>query len=106
MRHCLLVALVLTFGLTEPVWAESGTAMPRVGKSCPSAITNPASTACSPAIGHVLPLSVPGSRAPLGITDRASTVWRVRIAPSRPLPGRYVMPRGYYRSGEYCVQNR
>ena len=36
MRHRLLVALVLTFGLTETVWPESGDAMPRVGKSGPS----------------------------------------------------------------------
>ena len=107
MRHRLLVALVLTFGLTETVWAESGDAMPRVGKSCPSGYHKSGeycvqgSDRAKPAIERT------GKSCPFGYYRSGEYCMAgsegAKAAITRQGSS---CPSGYYRSGEYCMQNR
>jgi hypothetical protein len=107
MRHCLLVALVLTCGLTGTVWAESGDAMPRVGKSCPSGYFKSGeycvqgSDRAKPAIERA------GKSCPSGYYRSGEYCMagseRAKAAITRQGSS---CPRGYYRSGEYCVANQ
>lgn len=107
MRHCLLVALVLTLAFTGTVWAESGDAMPRVGKSCPSGYFKSGeycvqgSDRAKPAIERA------GKSCPSGYyrSGEYCMAGSERAKPAITRQGSSC-PRGYYRSGEYCMQNR
>ena len=107
MRHCLLVALVLTCTLTGTVSAESGTAMPRVGSSCPSGYFKSGeycvqgSDRAKPAIERA------GKSCPSGYyrSGEYCMAGSERAKPAITRQGASC-PRGSYRSGEYCMQNR
>jgi hypothetical protein len=107
MHHCKLVALVLTLAFTGTVWAESGTAMPRVGKSCPSGYHKSgeycvqSSDRAKPAIERT------GKSCPSGYYRSGEYCMAgsegAKAAITRQGSS---CPSGYYRSGEYCMQNR
>jgi len=107
MRQLLLVALVLTFDLTGAAWAESGTAIPCAGKSCPSGYYKSGeycvqgSDRAKPAIERA------GRSCPLGYY-RSGDYCMATSDKTRPAITRQgnSCPLGYYRSGEYCVKNR
>jgi hypothetical protein len=77
MRTVLIGVLALTAWVAGTVYAESRTAMPRVGKSCPSGDYR-SGQYCMAGSESAKP----------AITRQGSSC-----------------PSGYYRSGDYCVQN-
>ena len=107
MRHRLRVGLVLTFGLTETVWAESGDAMPRVGKSGPSGY-HKSGEYCVQGSDRARPaIERAGKSCPSGYY-RSGDYCMAGSERAKPAITRQgsSCPRGYYRSGEYCVASQ
>lgn len=88
MRCQLLSALVLTYALIGTAWAESGTAMPRVGKSCPSGYFK-SGEYCAQGSDRATPaMSESGGHARRGTTEQGTTAWLTWTRPSRPSRGK------------------
>ena len=107
MRHHLLLAFVLTCTLIGTVSAESGTAMPRVGKSCPSGYFKSGEYCVQGSDGAKPAIERAGRSCPTGYyrSGEYCMAGSERAKPANPRQGSSC-PRGYYRSGEYCMQNR
>ena len=107
MRVKTLFLLAFSICISAPVKAEDRSAMPRVGKSCPSGYYKSGeycvqgSDRAKPAIERV------GKSCPSGYyrSGEYCMAGSERAKPAITRQGSSC-PRGYYRSGEYCMQNK
>jgi len=107
MRTILIGVLALAACVAGTVYAESRTAMPRVGKSCPSGYYKSGEYCVQGSDRARTAIERAGKSCPSGYyrSGEYCMAGSERAKPAITRQGSSC-PSGYYRSGEYCVQNR